>query len=418
MKTTYSYQLWFIILMTAIFTACEDDLSSQRSSESQIPIVLAGEIDQLTVTRVNDNGFCHGDVMGVYIVDYQGNNPGILQNSGNRANNVRFTFDEPAYKWNSAYDLFWKDKYTPIDVYAYYPFGALDDVNAYAFEVQQNQATLAKEDKLGGYEASDFLWGKTENIAPTEQKIRIPLRHRLSSAKIILVEGKGFQNGEWAALEKHVLVKNVKRQALINLSNGDAIATGEVSEAGTIPYQKGNDFRTIVVPQTLSASTPLFSLTVGGVPYIFKKEEAFTYVAGKMHNFSIKVDKKETTGEFTFTLAGESITPWENDAVSHDATMKEYIVIHSKAGKLKEAIQAANKDYRKLQNLKITGEINANDFFFMRDSITNLHALNLKEAVIKKSEYQNQWGIFTGEEHEIPIHALKNKKSLIYLETV
>lgn len=72
--------------------------------------------------------------------------------------------------------------------------------------------------------------------------------------------------------------------------------------------------------------------------------------------------------------------------VSHDATAKEYIIIDSKAGKLKEAIQAANKDFRKLQNLKITGEINPNDFYFMRDSMSVLQSLNLKEVILKGEE--------------------------------
>ena len=87
-----------------------------------MPITLSGEIEQLAISRVNDNGFCDGDEMGVYIVDYEGNTPGILQNTGNRGTNVKHTFDEAAYKWNSAYDVYWKDDHTPIDIYGYYPF--------------------------------------------------------------------------------------------------------------------------------------------------------------------------------------------------------------------------------------------------------------------------------------------------------
>ena len=107
---------------------------------------------------------------------------------------------------------------------------------------------------------------------------------------------------------------------------------------------------------------------------LFKKNEAFTYVSSKMHNFTIKVNKKENTGAYEFVLVSESITAWENDMITHDATAKEYIVIESEAGKLKEAIKAANKDFRQLQNLKITGEISALDFHFMRDSMDRLQA--------------------------------------------
>lgn len=405
MRTSVYKSLALLALPLLALTACNDDFSQNNGPvESMSPIRLSGEIDQVAVTRVNDNGFCNGDVMGVYIVDYEGNTPGTLKDTGNRGDNVRHTFDETAYKWNSAYDLYWKDNHTPIDVYGYYPFGSPTNVTAYEHEIQKDQNKAAEGGNLGGYEASDLLWGKTEKVAPTEKIIRLPLRHRMSSAKVTLIEGEGFKDNEWAGLEKSVLVKNVKCNAFINLQNGEVTATGETSATSIIPYKKDDFFRAIVVPQTVSAGTVLFSLTVDGTPYTFKKEEAFTYVSGKMHNFSIKVDKKETTGEYTFSLASESITIWENDDVNHDATMKEYVVIHSAAGKLKEAITAAKKDYRKLQNLKITGEINAKDFYFMRDSMTVLQSLNLKEVKIKAFENEPIYNIECKED-QIPASA-------------
>lgn len=138
-----------------------------------------------------------------------------------------------------------------------------------------------------------------------------------------------------------------------------------------------------MVPQTVSAGTTLFSITIGGMPYKFVKNEALTYVSGKMMNFSIRVDKKAASGQYHLTLVNESITPWENDLVSHDATAKEYVIVNSTAGHLKEAIAAANKDYTKLKNLKIKGTIDSRDFYFMRDSMSSLSSLNLKEVRIK-----------------------------------
>lgn len=412
------------LAMLALFTtaACNDDTFGPNGPEGNSGrlITLSGEIEQVAVTRVNDNGFCDGDAMGVYIVDYQGNTPGTLQNNGNRGNNVKHTFDEAAYKWNSAYDVYWKDEHTHIDIYGYYPFGAPEDVNAYPFEVQKDQSTTTTNNEMGGYEASDFLWGKAADVAPTEKVIRLPMRHRMSSPRITLAEGEGFADGEWAGLEKQVLVRNVKRNALINLADGSITATGEVQQTGTIPYVKDNVFRAIVVPQTVSANTELFTITVDGVVYNFSKPEDFTYVSGKMHNFTIQVNKKEPTGEFTFTLVGESITAWENDDVSHDATMKEYIVINSTPGHLKDSIIAAKKDYRQLKNLKITGEINSQDFYFMRDSMDVLQSLNLKEVRCQHGQFGGRGGGFPNNSWEyeddiIPESALNEKSSLLRL---
>lgn len=384
MKRVKHTLLYLLAAGAMLLTGCSDDFFGDKTEQHDSNrIQLSGDIDQLAVTRVNDNGFCNGDVMGVYIVDYEGNKPGTLKVNGNRGDNVRHTFDEPNYKWNSAYDLFWKDKHTHIDVYGYYPFANPESIEDYQFEVQKDQSKATENGEMGGYEASDFLWGKVSDVTPTTSVIRLPMAHRMSNARVTLIQGSGFAEGEWANLEKIVLTANVARKASINLSTGDIKTAGAVENTMTIPSRTKDEWRTIVVPQTVAAGTTLFSITIGGVPYKFTKNEAFTYVSGKMMNFGIKVDKQTGSGAYKLTLVSESITPWENDLVSHDATAKEYIVINSTPGGLKNAITAANKDYTQVRNLKITGQINAKDFYFMRDSMLRLSALNLKEVRIK-----------------------------------
>ena len=400
------------MLSALLLTACNDNdrMEGVEPAPEGGVISLSGEIDQVAVTRVNDNGFCDGDVMGVYVVDYEGNNPGKLTNHGNRATNVAHTFDEENFKWNSAYDIYWKDNHTHVDIYGYYPIGAPTDVNAYTFELQKDQSKAAENGVLGGYEQSDFLWGKAADVAPTERVIRLPLRHRMSSARVTLKEGTGFTKDEWLKLEKQVLVMNTRRTAEINLATGEVKATGEVAKTGTLPYRKDQDFRAIVVPQTVEGGKVLFNITVNGTAYTFKRTEAMTYLSGKMHNFTIEVNKKTESGEYEFKLAGESITAWENDDISHDATAKEYIVIDvPKAGTLKECIKAANKDFTKVMNLKVTGHINASDFFFMGHDMTQLKSVNLKEVKIEADQQ------YAFEADVIPVRAFNGKKSLQHL---
>lgn len=411
MKRVKHSLLYLLAAGAMLLTGCSDDFFGDKTEQHDSNrIQLSGDIDQLAVTRVNDNGFCNGDVMGVYIVDYEGNKPGTLKVNGNRGDNVRHTFDEPNYKWNSAYDLFWKDKHTHIDVYGYYPFANPESIEDYQFEVQKDQSKATENGEMGGYEASDFLWGKVSDVAPTTSVIRLPMAHRMSNARVTLIQGSGFAEGEWANLEKIVLTANVARKASINLSTGDIKTAGAVENTMTIPSRTNDEWRTIVVPQTVAAGTTLFSITIGGVPYKFTKNEALTYVSGKMMNFGIKVDKQTGSGAYKLTLVSESITPWENDLVSHDATAKEYVVINSTAGHLKEAIAAANKDYKKVKNLKITGEINAKDFEFMKDSMEYLAAINLKEvSIIAMGDGDDRAA------DEIPHDAFNSKKTLTNL---
>ena len=411
MKRVKHTLLYLLAAGAMLLTGCSDDFFGDKTEQHDSNrIQLSGDIDQLAVTRVNDNGFCNGDVMGVYIVDYEGNKPGTLKVNGNRGDNVRHTFDEPNYKWNSAYDLFWKDKHTHIDVYGYYPFANPESIEDYQFEVQKDQSKATENGEMGGYEASDFLWGKVSDVAPTTSVIRLPMAHRMSNARVTLIQGSGFADGEWANLEKIVLTANVARKASINLSTGDIKTAGAVENTMTIPSRTNDEWRTIVVPQTVAAGTTLFSITISGVPYKFTKNEAFTYVSGKMMNFGIKVDKQTGSGAYKLTLVSESITPWENDLVSHDATAKEYIVINSTPGGLKNAITAANKDYTQVRNLKITGQINAKDFYFMRDSMLRLSALNLKEVRIKG------WG--KNEEYEENMDDQIPNSAFYFIQTV
>lgn len=394
------------LIAALVLTACSEDMlkAPGQDTEGLSKINLAGQIDQVATTRVNDDGFADGDVMGVYIVDYNGENPGTLLSKGNRGDNVRHTFDEEAYRWSSAYDLYWKDKHTRIDVYGYYPFGSPDDVNNYKFTVKTNQASTPEDGTMGDYEASDFLWGKVEGVEPTSNVIRLPLSHRMANARITLTEGSGFASGEWAETSKQVLVSNTVLNAVIDLSAGSVIPEGDPSATSIIPSKRGDEWRAIVVPQTIPTGTTLFNITIGGIPYRFSKNEAFSYVAGKMSNFTIKVDKKELTGDYALTLISESITAWESDLVSHDATSKEYVIVESTPGGLKEAITAAGKDYTQLKNLKIIGEVNSRDFYFMRDEMDALQALNLKEVKIKAYGREPIYNIACNED-QIPASA-------------
>ena len=390
---------------------CADGLLGEDGTQHHAQrIELSGEIDQVAVTRVNNGGFCDGDGMGIYIVDYKAGTPGTLQQSGNRADNVCYTYDEANRKWNSDYDVYWKDFHTHIDVYGYYPYVKSVSIDNYTFNVQRDQSTATADGKMGGYEASDFLWGKLNDVAPTSAALRLLLRHRMSSACVKLLKGEGFTESEWESIDKMVLATNLARKASINMTDGTVKVAGSVESSPTIPLQVNDEWRAIVVPQTVTAGTTLFSITIGGAPYKFAKNEAFTYVSGKMMKFNIRVDKAEGSGKYRLTLVSESIAPWENDLQSHDVTATEYVVINSTAGHLKDSIAASHKDIVMVKRMKVTGTINAHDFIMMRDSMPKLTALNLKDVRIKvpTSGYIHpHW-----KDDEIPFDCFSGKKTL------
>ena len=412
MRKHINFLIYIAITICVVLCAsCADGLfGADGTQHCTRRIELSGEIDQVAVTRVNDGGFCDGDGMGIYIVDYKAGTPGTLQQSGNRADNVCYTYDEANRKWNSDYDVYWKDFHTHIDVYGYYPYAKPVNIDNYTFNVQRDQSSATADGKMGGYEASDFLWGKLSDVAPTSAALRLLLRHRMSSACVKLLKGEGFTESEWESIDKTVLATNLARKASINMTDGTVKVAGSVEKLATIPLQVNNEWRAIVVPQTVPAGTTLFSITIGGTPYKFAKNEPLTYVSGKMMKFNIRVDKAEGNGKYRLTLVSESIAPWENDLQSHDATAMEYVVINSTAGHLKDSIAASHKELTKVKRMKVTGTINAHDFIMMRDSMPKLTALNLKDVRIKVPTSGTIYADW--KDDEIPSDCFRRKKTL------
>lgn len=393
-------------LLAVVLGACTHEPDRLPGSADQsYAIELFNEIEQVATTRVNDSGFCDGDGVGIYVVNYDGSTPGQLVLEGNQADNVRYVYDEVNGRWIPDEPVYFKDKNTHADIIGYYPYSDPTSVNTYAFEVAKDQSTEAANGALGGYEASDFLWGKTTDVTPTSQRIAVRFQHRMAGVLVTLAEGTGFDSGEFAQLEKDVLVTNAVRKAEIDLATGEVTPVGDVPTTGTVPYERDGNFRAVVVPQTVAASTALFSITVDGVPYVFRKDEPFSYVSGKLHKFTIEVSKKSQSG-LEFRLLGESITAWESDNISHDATAREYVIVDCpEPGTLKECITAAGKDYAKVKNLKVTGTIDQRDFEMMRTEMTALQALNLKEVSIAA---YNSW-----KADKIPDNAFLEKSSLV-----
>lgn len=373
-----------------------------------LEVKLFNEIRQQAVTRVNDEGFCEGDEVGIYVVNYVNEAPGVLAKENNQADNVKYTLEEGSGAWTPETPVYYLDKKTKVDIYGYYPYSNPSEINAYPFEIAKDQSRDAENGKLGGYEASDFLWGKASEVSPTSSKVVLQFHHIMAGVTVTLVEGSGFEAGEFVSLEKSAIITNTKRETNIDFATGTVTAIGDIPTTGTIPYKKGDEFRAIVAPQTVAGETPLFKLTVDGIPYVFSKSEDFTFIPGKLHKFSIQINKK-TLGGVEFQVLGESITAWESETFTHNGHAKEYVIVHCETpGGLKDAITAAGKDHTKIQNLKVTGKINANDFYFMRDQMRLLSAINLKEVEIESCS--------SGKADAIPDDAFKSKGSLIRIQ--
>ncbi|MBO5882288.1 MAG: leucine-rich repeat protein [Alistipes sp.] len=377
--------------------------------DGAIAINISGSITQTYTTRVDDGGFCGGDQVGIFGVNYTDNNAtaGTLLDKGNQVDNARYTYDEENMKWTSHGNVYYKDAETNIDLYAYYPYSNVESVSAYKFEVAHDQSGA---NAIDGYAQSDFLWGKAENVTPTENKVKIKFNHKLACANVVLAEGDGFGEGEFESLDKGVLVMNTTRTAEVDLATGNIKAVGDAEREGIVMKRGVEGFRAIVVPQIVRAGTPLFSITVDGIGYRFKRDVDATYESGKQNKYTIKINKKKHSGDYEFVLTDTEIIDWIADLDSNGGEARQYYVVHcDEPGTLEQKLTEAKKDPAKIKNLKVSGKINATDFYFMRDRMDKLQAVNLKECEVV--------GDANGEgANEIPNSAFCYKYTLIYFE--
>ena len=397
MKQYFKYILGCLSLL---FAACHENIVTDGVNTGDA-IELWAEVQQEYVTRASDGGFAGGDEIGVYIVNYKNGQPQTLQPTGNHADNVRFTYSESTGKWTGSYQLYWKDKQTPIDAYGYYPFDAeMNSTQAYPFSVQKNQRDKMKTGRqLSGYEQSDFLWAKKENVVPSSALITLQHHHIMAGVKIVLQEGAGFAEGEWNDIQKSVLIENTILNSTINLQTGIVSVLNSSSAESVIPQQSGDIYRAVVIPQTVSADKSLLAITVDNKTYRPTRTEAMVYYPGKLHQFTYEVQKSQETGDYELNLLTESITPWENDPESHNGEAREYVIVHVDEGQfLGDAIEQAGLDPSKIVNLKITGylgktkiqypwddqlyDVTGNRHFdYIREHMPNLEAINLRDVL-------------------------------------
>ncbi len=387
-----------VIASIALLSACTDNLMNDVIHSNRT-LDLQATIQQDNVTRANDNGFADGDQIGVFVVNYDNGAAPVLQLTGNHADNVRFTYDDKNYKWTGSYQLYWKDEQTPVDVYGYYPFiSQLSSIAEQPFSIERNQRDIPKGETMSGYEKSDFLWAKAENIVPTDAAIILKHNHIMAGIEVTLVEGYGFAENEWVEAERSVLVQNVVMSGTVNLSDGSVTCAGDVASTGIIPQEYQGKYRAVVLPQTVKAGAALFSITIAGRVVEFTWQEAMEYYRGKLHKFTIEVNKALETGDYELHLLSDAIVNWENDPVSHNGTAREYITVHVNEGEyIGDVIKSMGiEDPSLIKNLKLTGCIDRKENFdFIREHIPYLEAVNLKDLRTKRMTnyyWEGGWG--------------------------
>lgn len=169
--------------MLLALTACsggssELDPTPKPTPAAKVPINISTSIQ----SRATDLAFEAGDQIGLFVVNHQADgSAATLQTTGNYIDNTKFTYDGT---WKAATPTYWKDNSTPADFYIYYPYtSSISNIEAMPWTVNADQSTTEK------YKASELLIGKTMDVTPTENAVKIDAKHVLSQMIINLVAG-------------------------------------------------------------------------------------------------------------------------------------------------------------------------------------------------------------------------------------
>lgn len=263
-------KLFTLMAAVVAMVSCSNNVENVQTppETDRLPINIS-----TTLTRATDLAFEAGDKVGIFVV----NEPNALATSGNHVDNMGFTYSG---KWTPDTPIYWLDQTTKADFYCYYPYAEAANTAAHTF------ATKADQSSLANYKASEFLWGKTTGVAPTEEAVNITTNHTFSNALVILKPGDGFTEESLAAATKSVKICGVKTNATINLATGVATANGNATEV--TPYLDGAQYRALIVPQT-TAEGALIVVTVDGVDYTLTR--SMTFKANKQHKFTVTLNK-------------------------------------------------------------------------------------------------------------------------------
>lgn len=292
----------FSVMLCALLIGCSEDSEGDvlkpappTTEIAKIPISISTQI-----TRATDTNFERDDEVGIYVVNYSGETAGTLAASGNHVDNMRFTYSG---NWTPDQEIFWKDDKTKADFYSYYPYTAsISNITAIPVSVNSDQSTEAT------YKASDFLWGKTEGVTPTESSVKIDVKHLMSNLIIKLVPGDGYKTEDFNVAE--IEVCGLKTNATVNLATGAITATGV--SADITPINETTQYRALVIPQSVTNSD-LIRITIEDNSYLLK--QSINFAPNKQYTSTITINK-------TSQGINIGIGDWEEDDNDYGGTVE------------------------------------------------------------------------------------------------
>lgn len=252
------------------------------------------DLDQM---QPSENRFENGDFVGIYVVDYEGANPGTLKDSGNRVDNMKFTYSKGSDSWTPDRKVYWPEDQTKADLYLIYPYTEVNSVSAMQFSVRTDQSTEQ------AYRSSNLMVGRTLGVSSTGDDVKIVANPVLSHVSISIKAGTGFTN-EMIANAK-VRLNNLMADGVLDVASGQFTSGGATSSI--IPFLKDGIYKAVLVPQSMEG-IPFISITICDDEFTYAGDMNFQ--SGKKYDINISI----ANGSNGINV---NISPWSEEEIYH-----------------------------------------------------------------------------------------------------
>ena len=250
-------------------------------------------------TRATASAFEADDAISLYAVEWNGDVQMPLQVGGNFLNNERLTYDGAT--WVPERTLYWSDR--PCDFYAVYPY------QASVGSMEQYPFALAVDQNGDGYEASDLLYARAENVSRTDGPVQMTFKHMMSKFVVRLVKGENFEGEIPDDVVAHIY--NTVGSCTVNWITG-SVEKDAFGAKPTLTMKKLSNslFEAVVVPQNLEKRTPLVELTMGGIAYLL--EYSLSFRPGYVHNIDVTLNTSPDQEQIEISI-DPGINPWDQN---------------------------------------------------------------------------------------------------------
>lgn len=337
----------FLLIIVALLFCAACNKQVVDLPADQLAVVVAPAITDEPVRAPSKADtytfFAKNSQVGLYIVNYNGQVPGVLANTGNQSDNECFTADDNGILRKTP-PVFYPapDVATKVDIYAYYPYTVdmATNVRSCPFAVELDQSVAANVSK------SDLCWAKNlrasqeQGIEPTSKPLAMEFVHKFSKIMISLNVSPISPSGKAVTGVANVKVNGVYPGVTLDLVSGNttlkngvadshSTITPTVLQAGT-PGTTEYKYEVIVPAQPFTVGYNLITFELnyadGTHSELSYKVSAGTFgpagnsaQAGKLHKINLTLN-----AAWEVTLTGSQITDWVT-GISHSGKVDNLV---------------------------------------------------------------------------------------------